>query len=95
MDLQMTEAKGEVSRREARRGSIRLRRGKHRGEREVLRALFDKARGRLFRAASDALDGAGISYKFRIPDAMEGISNDRVATEKSKARFHLEDRYPD
>src|SRR5438132_9090535 len=40
---------------------------------------IDNARGHLFRAAYDALDGARISYKFRIRDAMEGISNEAIA----------------
>ena len=40
---------------------------------------LDNARGHLFRAAYDALDGAGISYKLRIRDAMEGISNEAIS----------------
>lgn len=40
---------------------------------------IENARGHLFRAAYDALDGAGISYKFRIDKAMRRISNDAIA----------------
>lgn len=39
----------------------------------------DNARGHMFRAAYDALDGAGVSYKLRISAAMEGISNEAIA----------------
>jgi len=46
---------------------------------EYLCAQIDNARGHMFRAAYDALDGAGISYKLRINDAMQGISNEAIA----------------
>jgi hypothetical protein len=39
----------------------------------------DNARGHLFRAAYDALDGSGISYKIRIDKAMVGISSDAIS----------------
>ena len=44
-----------------------------------LSGQIENARGHMFRAAYDALDGAGISYKFRIDKAMKGISNDAIA----------------
>lgn len=40
---------------------------------------IENARGHMFRAAYDALDGTGISYKFRIDDAMRGISNEAIS----------------
>lgn len=40
---------------------------------------IENARGHMFRAAYDALDGAGISYKFRLENAMTGLSNDAIA----------------
>jgi hypothetical protein len=40
---------------------------------------IEKARGHLFRAAYDALDGAGISFKLRIWEYMEGISNEAIS----------------
>lgn len=42
------------------------------------RLQLDKARGHLFRAAYDALDGLAVSCKFRIKEAMEGISIDAI-----------------
>lgn len=46
---------------------------------DYLCAQIENARGHMFRAAYDALDGAGISYKFRIDNAMRGLSNDAIA----------------
>ena len=39
---------------------------------------IDKARGHLFRAAYDALDGLAVSCKIRISEAMHGISNESI-----------------
>jgi hypothetical protein len=44
-----------------------------------LRSQIEKARGHLFRAAYDALDGVGVSSKLRINDAMKGVSLDAIA----------------
>jgi hypothetical protein len=46
---------------------------------EYLLGQVDKARGHLFRAAYDALDGAGISLKLRIAEAMQNISNEAIS----------------
>lgn len=46
---------------------------------DYLRSQIEKARGHLYRAAYDALDGAGISSKIRIDDAMKNVSVDAIA----------------
>jgi len=46
---------------------------------DYLCGQIEKARGHLFRAAYDALDGAGISFKLRIAQAMDGISNEAIS----------------
>ncbi|HEV3244559.1 MAG TPA: hypothetical protein VGZ31_09120 [Chthoniobacterales bacterium] len=46
---------------------------------DYLCGQIEKARGHLFRAAYDALDGAGISFKLRIAEYMEGISNEAIS----------------
>lgn len=48
-------------------------------DRDYLQAQLDNARGHMFRAAYDALDGTGISYKIRIDEAMSGISNEAIS----------------
>ena len=45
---------------------------------EYLRSQIDKARGHLFRAAYDALDGVGVSGKLRIHEAMKGVSGEAI-----------------
>lgn len=46
---------------------------------EYIFGQIENARGHMFRAAYDALDGTGISYKFRIDDAMRDISNEAIS----------------
>ncbi len=50
---------------------------------------IDKARGHLFRAAYDALDGLAVSCKIRIAEAMEGISNEAIHAVYSDYYPHL------
>jgi hypothetical protein len=52
--------------------------GKEQDETYLLEQI-GKARGHLFRAAYHALDGAGISFKLRIAEAMQGISNEAIS----------------
>ncbi|MGI8436332.1 MAG: hypothetical protein ACR2NX_05445 [Chthoniobacterales bacterium] len=40
---------------------------------------IEDAKGHLFRAAYDALDGMGVSYKVRLNKAMEGVSNEAIS----------------
>lgn len=53
------------------------------------RLQLDKARGHLFRAAYDALDGLAVSSKIRIAEAMEGISNEAIHAVYSDYYKHL------
>lgn len=52
--------------------------GKEQPDFDYLKAQVDKARGHLFRAAYDALDGVGVSCKIRIQAAVRGVSNDAI-----------------
>lgn len=45
---------------------------------EYIAGQFDKAKGHIFRAAYDALDGIAISCKIRLADAMKGVSNEAI-----------------
>jgi hypothetical protein len=45
---------------------------------EYCASQFDKARGHLYRAAYDALDGIGVSWKLRINDYLKGVSNEAI-----------------
>jgi hypothetical protein len=54
-----------------------------------LYAQIDNAKGHMFRAAYDALDGTGVSYKLRIDKAMLGISNDAISAVYPKYFDHL------
>jgi hypothetical protein len=42
-------------------------------------AQIDKARGHVFRAGYDAIDGIIVSYKIRVATALEKISNDAIS----------------
>lgn len=50
---------------------------------------IDKARGHLFRAAYDALDSMGISFKARIYKAVEGASNEAISAAFKEYWDHL------
>ena len=45
---------------------------------KYIREQIENAKGHIFRAAYDALDGTGISFKIRISKAIEGISNEAI-----------------
>ena len=50
---------------------------------------IDKAKGHLFRAAYDALDGLAISCKIRIAEAMTGVSNEAISAVYPEYYDHL------
>jgi len=54
-----------------------------------INAQIDKARGHLFRAAYDALDSMGISFKERINKAVVGASNEAITAAYKEYWDHL------
>jgi len=50
---------------------------------------LEKARGHLFRAAYDALDGLGVSCKIRIAKVMDGLSNEAIQAVHPQYYDHL------
>ena len=56
---------------------------------DYLCAQIDNARGHMFRAAYDALDGTGVSYKIRIDKTMLGISNEAISAVYPEYFDHL------